>query len=289
MARVFVRLGVEKIRLTGGEPLLRKNLEYLIERLASLTTPKGEQLDITLTTNGSLLAPKARALKDAGLSRVTVSLDALNDSLFKKMNDVGFSVTDVLKGIDAAHAVGLSPIKINMVVKCGTNDKEILPMATHFKGSGIVLRFIEYMDVGTSNQWKMDEVMPSDDVVQVISAQFPLRQLDSERSGDTSQRWGYLDGSGEIGVISSVTHAFCGECNRARLSAEGRLYSCLFSGHGHDLRTLIRNGWSDDSIYTTVASIWEGRTDRYSELRGNVDQIAGAAGVAKVEMSYIGG
>jgi cyclic pyranopterin phosphate synthase len=289
LARIFIRLGVEKIRLTGGEPLLRKDIERLIERLASMTTARGLPLDISLTTNGSLLAQKARALKDAGLSRVTVSLDALNDTLFKQMNDVGFPVADVLKGIDAAHTAGLAPIKINMVVKRGTNDQEILPLASLFRGSGITLRFIEFMDVGTSNQWKMSEVMPSDEVVSLINNQFPLYALDSMRSSDTSQRWGYRDGSGEIGVISSVTHAFCGACSRARLSAEGRLYSCLFSGQGHDLRTLVREGWSDDSITTAIACVWEGRTDRYSALRSSGNPMASDAEMVKVEMSYIGG
>jgi cyclic pyranopterin phosphate synthase len=236
LARLFVAHGVEKIRLTGGEPLLRKNLEFLIERLAQLTTPEGRPLDLTLTTNGSLLERKARSLKDAGLTRVTVSLDALDDTLFRRMNDADFAVADVLDGIAAAHAVGLAPVKVNMVVKRGTNDSEIVPMARHFKGSGTVLRFIEYMDVGTSNGWNMTEVLPSADVVTRIAEHFPLMPLEAHSAAETAQRWGYADGSGEVGVISSVTRAFCGSCTRARLSTEGKLYLCLFASSGHDLR-----------------------------------------------------
>jgi cyclic pyranopterin phosphate synthase len=289
LARVFVAHGVEKIRLTGGEPLLRKNLEFLIERLARLTTPQGRPLDLTLTTNGSLLARKARSLKDAGLGRVTVSLDALDDALFRRMNDADFAVADVLDGIAAAQAVGLAPVKVNMVVKRGTNDHEIVPMARLFKGSGSVLRFIEYMDVGMSNGWNMTEVLPSADVVERIAAHFPLAPLEPHSAGETAQRWGYMDGGGEIGVISSVTRAFCGTCTRARLSTEGKLYLCLFATAGHDLRALVRGGAGDAEIATAVAEIWQRRTDRYSQLRS-----AGAADVRasagqRVEMSYIGG
>jgi cyclic pyranopterin phosphate synthase len=289
LARVFVAHGVEKIRLTGGEPLLRKNLEFLIERLAGLKTPEGRPLDLTLTTNGSLLARKARSLKDAGLTRVTVSLDALDDTLFRRMNDADFAVDDVLEGIAAAQAVGLAPIKVNMVVKRGTNDAEIVPMARHFKGSGAVLRFIEYMDVGTSNGWNMTEVLPSADVVAQIHARFPLVPLEAHSAAETAQRWGYTDGSGEIGVISSVTRAFCGSCTRARLSTEGKLYLCLFASSGHDLRALVRNGASDADIGTAVARIWQARTDRYSQLRGSAGATPDAAEGRRVEMSYIGG
>jgi GTP 3',8-cyclase len=289
LARLFVAHGVEKIRLTGGEPLLRKNLEFLIERLAQLTTPEGRPLDLTLTTNGSLLERKARSLKDAGLTRVTVSLDALDDSLFRHMNDADFAVADVLDGIAAAHAVGLTPVKVNMVVKRGTNDGEIVPMAHHFKGSGTVLRFIEYMDVGTSNGWNMTEVLPSADVVTRIAEHFPLVPLEAHSAAETAQRWGYVDRSGEIGVISSVTRAFCGSCTRARLSTEGKLYLCLFASSGHDLRALLRSGASDADITTAVAEIWQGRSDRYSQLRGSSAAVSREHDGRRVEMSYIGG
>jgi len=289
LARLFVAHGVEKIRLTGGEPLLRKNLEFLIERLAQLTTPAGRPLDLTLTTNGSLLARKARSLKDAGLTRVTVSLDALDDMLFRRMNDADFAVADVLDGIAAAHAVGLAPVKVNMVVKRGTNDSEIVPMARHFKGSGAVLRFIEYMDVGTSNGWNMTEVLPSADVIARIDVHFPLAPLEAHSAAETAQRWGYADGSGEIGVISSVTRAFCASCTRARLSTEGKLYLCLFASSGHDLRALLRSGASDAEIATAVAEIWQGRGDRYSQLRGSNAAEAREQDARRVEMSYIGG
>jgi cyclic pyranopterin phosphate synthase len=289
LARLFVAHGVEKIRLTGGEPLLRKNLEFLIERLARLTTSDGRPLDLTLTTNGSLLERKARSLKDAGLTRVTVSLDALDDTLFRRMNDADFAVADVLDGIAAAQAVGLAPVKVNMVVKRGTNDREIVPMARHFKGSGAVLRFIEYMDVGTSNGWNMAEVLPSADVVSRIAEHFPLAPLDAHTAAETAQRWGYVDGSGEIGVISSVTRAFCGSCTRARLSTEGKLYLCLFASAGHDLRALLRSGASDAGIATAVAEIWQGRGDRYSQLRGSNAAETRVLDSRRVEMSYIGG
>jgi cyclic pyranopterin phosphate synthase len=289
LARVFVAHGVEKIRLTGGEPLLRKNIEFLIERLALLRTPEGRPLDITLTTNGSILARKARSLADAGLSRVTVSLDALDDALFRQMNDADFAVADVLEGIEAAHAAGLAPLKVNMVVKRGTNDQEIVPMARHFKGSGTVLRFIEYMDVGASNGWNMTEVLPSAEVVARIAEDFPLRPLEAHSAAETAQRWGYVDGGGEIGVISSVTRAFCGSCTRARLSTEGKLYLCLFANHGHDLRGLVRSGASDDTIATAIARIWERRTDRYSQLRGSNALPVPDPDAPRVEMSYIGG
>ncbi|GGD67949.1 GTP 3',8-cyclase MoaA [Caballeronia grimmiae] len=288
LARVFVAHGVEKIRLTGGEPLLRKNLEFLIEPLALLHTPEGRPLDITLTTNGSLLARKAQSLKDAGLSRVTVSLDALDDALFRRMNDADFAVADVLDGIAAAQAVGLAPVKVNMVVKRGTNDQEIVPMARHFKGSGAILRYIEYMDVGASNGWNMSEVLASAQVVERIAEHFPLVPLEAHTAAETAQRWGYRDGGGEIGVISSVTRAFCGSCTRARLSTEGKLYLCLFATAGHDLRGLIRGGASDETVATAIARVWEARGDRYSQLRGSASAAVREDG-PRVEMSYIGG
>ena len=288
VARLFAAHGVRKLRLTGGEPLLRKNLELLIEQLAALRTVDGEPLDLTLTTNGSLLARKAKALKAAGLQRVTVSLDGLDDAVFRRMNDVDFPVADVLHGIEAARDAGLGPIKVNMVVKRGTNEHEILPMARHFKGTGIVLRFIEYMDVGATNGWRMDEVLPSAEVVQRIHQELPLVQLDPAAPGETAERWGYADGSGEVGVISSVTQAFCSDCNRARLSTEGKLYLCLFASQGHDLRSLLRGGASDEDLASAIGHIWQGRGDRYSELRASLPADAGG-GARRVEMSYIGG
>ncbi|MGI4716826.1 MAG: GTP 3',8-cyclase MoaA [Janthinobacterium lividum] len=288
VARLFVAHGVEKIRLTGGEPLLRKNLEGLVAMLRGLSTPSGRPLDLTLTTNGSLLARKARALKDAGLDRVTVSLDALDDTVFRRMNDVDFAVGDVLRGLDAAHAAGLGPIKVNMVVKRGTNDDQILPMARHFRGSPFILRFIEYMDVGASNGWNMDEVIPSAEVVRRIAADMPLAPVGANYSGETATRWRYLDSGGEVGFISSVTQAFCHDCSRMRLSTEGKLYTCLFATRGHDLRALLREGRSDAEILGAVARLWRGRTDRYSETR-TVDTVGLARPGKKVEMSYIGG
>ena len=287
-ARLFVAHGVRKIRLTGGEPLLRKNLEILVGMLSKLRTPDGAPLDLTLTTNGSVLARKAQALKDAGLQRVTVSLDALDDAVFRRMNDADFPVAEVLAGIEAARTAGLGPIKINMVVKRGTNDDQILPMARHFKGSDIVLRFIEYMDVGATNGWRMDEVLPSADVIRRIDAALPLQALEPSDPGETAQRWAYADGGGEIGVISSVTQAFCHDCNRARLSTEGKLFLCLFANRGHDLRALLRGGRSDAEIAAAIGQIWRGRDDRYSELRGAQAADTGS-GARRVEMHYIGG
>ena len=295
IAKLFVAHGVQKIRLTGGEPLLRKNIEVLIEQLATLRTALGKPLDLTLTTNGSLLARKAKALKAAGLQRVTVSLDGMDDAVFRSMNDVDFPVVDVLAGIEAARDAGLGPIKINMVVKRGTNEQEILPMARHFKGTGIVLRFIEYMDVGATNGWRMDEVLPSSEVVKLVHAKLPLVQLDPSAPGETAERWGYANASGqhdqragEIGVISSVTQAFCGSCNRARLSTEGKLYLCLFASQGYDLRSLIRGEATDETIASAIGHIWQGRGDRYSELRSAMAPDTGG-GARHVEMSYIGG
>ena len=295
LARVFVGHGVHKLRLTGGEPLLRKGLETLIEQLAALRTPDGAPLDITLTTNGSLLARKAAVLKAAGLNRVTVSLDSLDDPTFRAMNDVDFPVADVLAGIEAARAAGLGPVKVNMVVKRGTNDDQILPMARHFRGTGVTLRFIEYMDVGATNGWRMDEVLPSAEVVQRLQAEFPLVPLQASAPGETAERWGYAgaDGRhdpllGEVGFISSVTQAFCGDCNRARLSMDGKLFLCLFAGQGYDLRSLMRDGATDEQLDAAIAAIWQGRSDRYSELRASLPADVQQA-VRRVEMSYIGG
>ncbi|MFZ4481055.1 MAG: GTP 3',8-cyclase MoaA [Rhodoferax sp.] len=295
IARIFVAQGVQKIRLTGGEPLLRKDIEGLIEQLAALRTAEGLALDLTLTTNGSLLARKAGSLKAAGLQRVTVSLDGLDDAVFRRMNDVDFPVADVLAGIEAARDAGLGPIKINMVVKRGTNEHEILPMARHFRGSGMVLRFIEYMDVGATNGWRMNEVLPSSEVVKMIQSELPLVPLEASNPGETAERWGYAgaDGRhaaelGEIGVISSVTKAFCGDCNRARLSTEGKLFLCLFASRGHDLRQPLRGGATDAEMAAAIQNIWQGRADRYSELRGALAADTGS-GIRRVEMSYIGG
>jgi cyclic pyranopterin phosphate synthase len=280
VARVFVDLGVEKIRITGGEPLLRRHIENLIKQLARLP------VEITLTTNGSLLAKKARALKDAGLHRVTVSLDGIEDAAFKRMNDVDYAVGDVLEGIAAAAAVGLAPIKVNCVVKRGANDDQILPLARHFRNSGHILRFIEYMDVGSSNGWRMDDVLPSADVVARIHDEFPLEAIDPNYTGEVAERWRYVDGGGEIGVISSVTQAFCATCTRIRLSTEGQLYTCLFAQNGHDLRTLLRRGGGDEALRREIAAIWRSRDDRYSEIRTAATALPGAK---KIEMSYIGG
>ncbi len=303
VARLFAAHGVRKIRLTGGEPLLRKNIEVLIGQLARLRSVDGQPLDLTLTTNGSLLKRKAAALKAAGLQRVTVSLDALDDAVFRSMNDVDFPVADVLEGIEAARAAGLgldaqgglTGLKVNMVVKRGTNDHEILPMARHFKGTGITLRFIEYMDVGATNGWRMNEVLPSADVVKLIHAALPLVQLEPSAPGETAERWGYANAggghdraAGEIGVISSVTQAFCGDCNRARLSTEGKLYLCLFASQGHDLRALLRADASDAEIESAIGHIWGARDDRYSQLRSEMAPDA-SSGARRVEMSYIGG
>ena len=289
VARLFVAHGVEKIRLTGGEPLLRKNLERLVAMLRAIPTPSSRPLDLTLTTNGSLLARKARALKDAGLDRVTVSLDALDDAVFRRMNDVDFSVADVLAGIDAALAAGLGPVKVNMVVKRGSNEDQILPMARHFKDSPVILRFIEYMDVGASNGWNMDEVIPSSEVVRRISAEMPLLPIGANYAGETAARWRYADGGGEVGMISSVTQAFCSDCSRIRLSTEGKLYTCLFATRGHDLRALLREDRSDLEIQSAIAQLWSKRADRYSETRTiNTDGLSRETS-RKIEMSYIGG
>jgi cyclic pyranopterin phosphate synthase len=278
-ARIFRGLGIEKIRLTGGEPLVRRNLEGLIAKLADI-----EGLDLTLTTNGSLLALKALRLREAGLKRVTVSLDSLDDAVFRAMNDVDFPVERVLAGIDAAAAAGLAPVKVNMVVKRGVNDDSIVPMARFFRDRGHIVRFIEYMDVGHSNGWRMDDVVSATEIVQRIDRELPLEPVDANYRGEVAQRWRYRDGSGEIGVIASVTQAFCRDCTRARLSAEGQVYTCLFATSGHDLRALLRGGASDEVIEGFIVGLWSRRSDRYSEIRGSH-----TVRLQKVEMSYIGG
>jgi cyclic pyranopterin phosphate synthase len=249
-----------------------------------LQTPAGRPVDLTLTTNGSILARKARALVQAGLKRVTVSLDALDDAVFRRMNDVDFPVRDVLGGIDAAAAAGLAPIKVNMVVQRGVNDEQILPMARHFRGSGHILRFIEFMDVGSSNGWRLDDVVPAAEVVSRIGTELPIDTLEENYPGEVAERWRYRDGGGEIGVIASVTQAFCRDCTRARLSTDGKIYLCLFAQHGYDLRALLRAPADDLQISTAIANVWRGRADRYSEVRSEA-----TAGLKKIEMSYIGG
>jgi cyclic pyranopterin phosphate synthase len=278
LARAFVARGIKKVRITGGEPLVRRDLERLIERLAGIGG-----LDLTLTTNGSLLPQKAPALRDAGLGRVTVSLDSLDDAVFTAMNDVDFPVQRVLDGIEAAAGAGL-PVKVNMVVKRGVNDDSVLPMARYFRERGHILRFIEYMDVGHSNGWRLDDVVPAAEIVAAIDAELPVEPVGPNYEGEVAKRWRYRDGDGEIGVIASVTQPFCGACTRARLSAEGRLYTCLFGVRGHDLRAVLRGGASDRQLGEEIERIWGRRADRYSEIRSEQ-----TTGLAKVEMSYIGG
>lgn len=270
--------GVRKIRITGGEPLLRKNLPRLIERLARLPA------ELTLTTNGVLLARQAGELGKAGLNRVTVSLDALDDAVFRRMNDADARVADVLGGIEAAAAAGLGPVKINCVVQRGVNDAEILPLAEHFRGSGHILRFIEYMDVGSTNGWRMDDVVTAREILERIGARYPLAPLAATYPGEVAQRWRYCDGQGEIGVIASVTQAFCRTCTRLRLSTDGKLYTCLFSAQGTDMRSLLRTGAEDAALRAAVAALWQQRNDRYSEQRQEGHPV-----VRKIEMSYIGG
>jgi GTP 3',8-cyclase len=279
LARLFADLGVKKIRLTGGEPLVRRGLERLVAMLAQIPG-----LDLTLTTNGSLLAKQAAALAGAGLKRVTVSLDSLEDATFRAINDADCPVSKVIDGIDAAAAAGMAPIKINMVVKRGTNDGHVLAMAERWRGTGHVVRFIEYMDVGTTNGWRMDDVVPSAQIVKMIGERYPLEPVDPDYRGEVAERWRYRDGAGEIGVISSVTQAFCRDCNRLRLSAEGSLYTCLFAQQGHDLKWLLRHGGSDAELVNEIAAVWRARGDRYSEIRTTE-----TAKARKVEMSYIGG
>jgi cyclic pyranopterin phosphate synthase len=279
MARLFAGLGVKKVRLTGGEPLVRRDLHRLVAMLAQIP-----DLDLTLTTNGSLLARQAAALAAAGLRRVTVSLDSLDDATFRAVNDADFPVARVIEGIEAAAAAGMAPIKINMVVKRGVNDGHVLAMAERWRGTGHIVRFIEYMDVGSTNGWRMDDVVPSAEIVKAVGARYPLEIADPNYAGEVAERWRYTDGAGEIGVISSVTHAFCASCNRLRLSAEGSLYTCLFAERGHPLKHLLRQGASDEALVNEIAAVWRARGDRYSEIR-----TAQTAKARKIEMSYIGG
>jgi GTP 3',8-cyclase len=278
LARLFASQGVEKVRLTGGEPLLRRDVEKLVAMLARIPG-----LDLTMTTNGALLPQKAHALAAAGLTRITVSLDSLDEDVFRALNDVDFPVERVLAGIEAAAAAGL-PVKVNMVVKRGVNEESVLPMARFFHGSGHTLRFIEYMDVGHTNGWRLDDVVPANEILATIQAELPLEQVEPDYRGEVARRWRYRDGGGEIGVIASVTQPFCGDCTRARLSADGSLYTCLFATRGHDFRALLRSGASDEELAAEIAALWGRRTDRYSELR-----TAATARLNKVEMSYIGG
>jgi cyclic pyranopterin phosphate synthase len=279
LVRLFVPFGVRKIRLTGGEPLVRKDLHLLVKMLSDIP-----DLDLTLTTNGSLLEKQARLLKEAGLDRVSVSLDSLDDAVFKAMNDVDFPVEKVIRGMDAAAEAGLTPVKVNMVVKRGLNEDSILPMARFFREKGYILRFIEYMDVGHTNGWRMDDVVPAAEIIKRISTEMPLEPADPNYTGEVAERWRYSDGSGEVGVIASVTQAFCRTCNRARISAAGQLYTCLFAVKGHDLRSMLRSGASDEEISQFIERVWNKRSDRYSELRTE-----NTANLPKVEMSHIGG
>ncbi len=281
VARAAISLGVRKLRLTGGEPLLRRGIEELVAMLAPLGA------EVTLTTNASLLPRKAQALKDAGLSRITVSLDALDDRTFRAMNDVDFPVARVLEGIEAAKDAGL-PVKVNCVVKRGVNESQVVELARFFRGSGHILRFIEYMDVGATNGWRMDDVVPAAEIARRVDAEFPIEPVEANYRGEVAKRWRYRDGQGEIGIIASVTQPFCGDCTRARLSAEGKLYTCLFAVRGHDLRALIRSGATDEQLAARLAEIWRVRGDRYSELRSQ-STVDPAIGGRKVEMSYIGG
>jgi cyclic pyranopterin phosphate synthase len=278
LAGVFVGLGVKKLRLTGGEPLVRRDLHELISMLKDL------KVETTLTTNGSLLAKNAVQLKKAGLDRVTVSLDSLDEATFRAMNDADFPVAKVLEGIDAAAAAGLGPLKVNMVVKRGVNDEHVLAMAERWRGTGHIVRFIEFMDVGSTNGWRMDDVVPSAEIVRKISSRWALEAIDANYPGEVAERWRYADGGGEIGVISSVTQAFCSTCNRMRLSTEGSLFTCLFAQSGHDLKGLLRGGASDEELRNEIAAVWQGRADRYSEIRTLQTEK-----LRKVEMSYIGG
>jgi cyclic pyranopterin phosphate synthase len=280
VARIFRDLGVEKVRLTGGEPLLRKD----IDRLVAMLREALPSIDLTLTTNGSALKAQARALKAAGLGRITVSLDSLDDTTFRRMNDADFPVAKVLEGIEAAAAAGLAPVKVNMVVKRGVNDHQVADMAAHFRGTGHIVRFIEFMDVGSTNGWRMDDVVSSAEVVRRIGERFPVEPAVANYAGEVAERWRYLDGAGEIGVISSVTEAFCSTCTRARLSTDGRLYTCLFAQDGYDLKALVRGGSGDAAIADALRAIWRQRADRYSEIRTEA-----TAKARKVEMSFIGG
>jgi len=280
LARIFIEHGVEKLRLTGGEPLVRRDLHSLIAQLRDLPGLK----DLTLTTNGSLLRAQAGKLKDAGLQRITVSLDSLDDAVFQSMNDMGVPVSVVLDGIEAAKEAGLAPIKVNAVVKRGVNDHTIVDLARHFRGTGVILRFIEFMDVGATNGWKLDHVVTAKEIVETISRELPLEPAEANYRGEVAKRWRYTDGSGEIGIIASISQPFCGDCTRARLSPEGEIYTCLFANRGHDFRSLLRNGATDAEISAFLGTVWHGRTDRYSEVR-----TAETAALPRVEMSHIGG
>jgi cyclic pyranopterin phosphate synthase len=289
-SRLFVSLGVRKLRLTGGEPLMRKQLDRLVAALSTLRTPQGGAVELALTTNASLLAAKAQALKEAGLNRITISLDALDGQIFQRMNDAGVPVGTVLAGIEAAQRAGLGPIKVNMVVQKGINDAQILPMARHFRNTGIELRFIEYMDVGATNGWQLDQVLPSNDVRSRIAEHFALTPVPEGTSGETAQRYRYADGAGTVGFISSVTQAFCGDCNRLRLSTDGRLYTCLFARQGHDLRSALRSAQSDEAIAQQLGALWQGRRDQYSVQRAHGTLARPPSEHAgRIEMSYIGG
>ncbi|MEI7431020.1 MAG: GTP 3',8-cyclase MoaA [Betaproteobacteria bacterium] len=285
IAGLFVSHGVRKIRLSGGEPLLRHGVERLIERLARLNHPDGQAIEIAMTTNGMLLAKKAQALKDAGLTRLTVSLDGLSQSSFERMSDSSESVTTVLDGIAAAQAVGLAPLKVNTVVKRGVNEHEILPLVEHFRNSGIILRFIEFMDVGSTNGWRLDDVVTAKEILSVIDAKYPLREIEANYSGEVAKRWQFVDGGGEIGVIASVTQAFCQDCSRIRLSTDGKLYTCLFATEGTDLRDALRGGANDQELSRRISDVWAQRSDRYSEIRHAATKLP----KKKIEMSYIGG
>lgn len=308
VAGVAVGLGVRKIRLTGGEPLLRTHLENLVAELAALRAPDGEPVDLALTTNGSVLAHKAAALKEAGLRRITVSLDSLDDATFRAMNDVDFPVARVLAGIDAAREVGLSPIKVNMVVRRGHNEHDVVPMARHFKGTGTTLRFIEYMDVGSTNGWQLTDVVPAAEVIAAIDAELPLEAVPPAYPGEVATRWRYRDGDGEVGVIGSVTQPFCGSCTRVRLSTDGKLFTCLFANRGTDVRGMLRDGATDDDLRDLLSKVWRSRDDRYSEIRSSLTpalapkeagtperatpgRTDGESGdePRRIEMSYIGG
>jgi len=277
VARIFVDQGVEKLRITGGEPLLRRDLEELIRLLAPLG------VDLTLTTNGALLAQKAAALAEAGLTRITVSLDALDDDVFRAMNDVDFPVERVLEGVEAARAAGL-PVKVNAVVKRGVNEDAIVDLARHFRGTGVVVRYIEFMDVGATNGWRLDDVVPAAEIVRIVNEAFPIEPAEAQYRGEVARRWRYADGSGEIGVISSVTQPFCGDCTRSRISAEGKLYTCLFAVKGTDLRAMLRSGATDGELRETIGGVWRARDDRYSEIRSER-----TSALPRIEMSYIGG
>lgn len=279
VVQTFTALGVQKVRITGGEPLVRRNIEDLISSLSELPG-----IELTMTTNGTLLPVKAKDLKDAGLDRVTISLDSDDDEIFRVMNDADHPVEAVLEGIKAAEDAELCPIKINMVVKRGVNEESIMPMVNRFRGTGHILRFIEYMDVGNTNNWSLEQIVPAAEIVELINREFSIEPLEPNYRGEVARRWRYKDGLGEIGIVASVTQPFCGDCSRARLSAEGKLYTCLFAVDGHDLRELLRNGASEEEIFKVISSIWMERDDRYSEVRNG-----GNRELQKIEMSYIGG